>query len=282
MTPTPEDMELLAYEYVLGTLDADERAEAARRRAAEPDFDALVTAWEARLAPMLDDVAPVMPPRSVLTGLRAALDGGEAPSAGARPGPRLAQDDGRPASRLGAAPRRPLAAPVVEPRPDRQSNVVVLRRSVARWRAVAMAASIVAAGAIGVLVYRPDLVRPPAPDQRYVAVFGQQDLQPSFVMSIDLKTRELTIRPVTAGPEADKSYQLWIVSDTLGPQPQSLGLLEGVESPTRRELQMQNLTPAALRNATFGISLEPKGGSPTGLPTGPALHGRLIPTSTEK
>ena len=87
-----------------------------------------------------------------------------------------------------------------------------------------------------------------------------------------------SLPPVAADPAPGKAYELWIVSDALGPKPQSLGLLEGVEAPTRRTID--GLTPAALRGALFGISLEPAGGSPTGQPTGPALHGTLIPTDT--
>jgi anti-sigma-K factor RskA len=33
-----------------------------------------------------------------------------------------------------------------------------------------------------------------------------------------------------------------------------------------------------VQTATFGVSLEPAGGSPTGRPTGPALHAKLIPS----
>ena len=94
-------------------------------------------------------------------------------------------------------------------------------------------------------------------------------------MSIDLETRAVIIRPVSATLPEGKTYQLWIASDQLGPAPKSLGLLESASAPTTRSLG--EFDPALLRDATFGISLEPEGGSPTGRPTGPAIHGRLIP-----
>jgi anti-sigma-K factor RskA len=56
-----------------------------------------------------------------------------------------------------------------------------------------------------------------------------------------------------------------------------LGLLGGAAELTRKGLP--GLDPAELRNATFGISIEPEGGSPTGRPTGPAIHGKLIPAT---
>src|SRR5204862_358996 len=45
----PDEQELLAAEYVLGTLDADERVRARTLAAMDPSFLALVRAWERRL-----------------------------------------------------------------------------------------------------------------------------------------------------------------------------------------------------------------------------------------
>ena len=69
---TPSD-ELLAGEYVLGVLDADQRWQAQSRILAESRFASLVDAWEARLEPWLMrfDVAEPSPhvwPR-IRTGL---------------------------------------------------------------------------------------------------------------------------------------------------------------------------------------------------------------------
>jgi anti-sigma-K factor RskA len=36
--------------------------------------------------------------------------------------------------------------------------------------------------------------------------------------------------------------------------------------------------PGVVERATFGVSLEPEGGSPTGRPTGPVFHAKLIQT----
>jgi anti-sigma-K factor RskA len=119
-------------------------------------------------------------------------------------------------------------------------------------------------------VYRPE-------SQNFVAVFQKDDGQPAFLMSVDLATRRLTIRAVTADRQVGKAYQLWIVADQLGPAPRSLGLLNATLEPTHRSLA--EFGPAILQNATFGISVEPLGGSPTGRPTGPALHGKLYPAT---
>ena len=91
------------------------------------------------------------------------------------------------------------------------------------------------------------------------------------------KTRELTIRPVGAERQPGKTYQMWIASDQLGPAPQSLGLVDETLAPTRKSLA--GFDANLLQKATFGVSLEPTGGSPTGRPTSPALHAKLLPVS---
>ncbi|TPI43638.1 anti-sigma factor [Mesorhizobium sp. B2-9-1] len=57
--------DLLAAEYVLGVLAADERQIASRRIDAEAAFARLVDAWEAHFAPMATAYAAVEPPDSV-------------------------------------------------------------------------------------------------------------------------------------------------------------------------------------------------------------------------
>lgn len=253
-----------AGEYVLGTLDADERAEVARRRLVDPDLNEAVEGWERRLAPLLDDVAETPPPPGLYAEIEARLPAAAAAAMPAAPTLAVTPDQD---------PRRGSATPLGG------GDVVRLRRRVAVWRSIALAASLAFAVLAGALVYRPALLGLLQPvDQRFVAVFQDNDVAPRFVMSVDLNTRQVTIRPIAAAPAPDKSYQLWVVSETLGAGPQSLGLLDGAERPTQKTLS--NLTPAALQNALFGISIEPLGGSPTGKPTGPAIHGTLIPTDT--
>ncbi|MEQ1956348.1 anti-sigma factor [Mesorhizobium yinganensis] len=62
--------DLLAAEFVLGVLSSDERAAAAHRIEAEPDFSRAVERWENHFAPMASAYAPVEPPALV----KAALD----------------------------------------------------------------------------------------------------------------------------------------------------------------------------------------------------------------
>jgi anti-sigma-K factor RskA len=57
-----ENIEDLAAEFVLGSLDAAERAEVEARRALERPLKAAIEAWERRLAPLLEAAPEVAPP----------------------------------------------------------------------------------------------------------------------------------------------------------------------------------------------------------------------------
>lgn len=60
--PESEEEDLLAAEHALGVLDAPERAAAERRVLQDPAFAARVVGWQARLAGLLDQIAPVAAP----------------------------------------------------------------------------------------------------------------------------------------------------------------------------------------------------------------------------
>ena len=65
-----EDIDALAAEYVLGTLDAGERAAVAARRNREPNLAATIEAWERRLGPL----ALAMPSVPAPAGLLAKIE----------------------------------------------------------------------------------------------------------------------------------------------------------------------------------------------------------------
>lgn len=231
-----DDIDDLAGEYVLGTLDAGERALVAARRQREPDLDAAIHDWERRLAPL--DVATkfVPPPADLFEKIERRVATGGA---------------------------------------DTVTELAAVRRQLRRWRGIGVAASAIAA-ALLVSVGVREFVWKPAP-QTYVAVFAKDDVLPAFYMTFDLERRELTIRPVDAQRQQGKTYQLWIASDQLGPVPQSLGLVDETLAPTTKVLSQYD--QGLLQRATFGVSLEPSGGSPTGRPTSPALHAKLLPVA---
>ncbi len=73
-TINPADRgKLIAAEYVLGVLGAEERREVERRLAQEPALASEVAFWEERLGVLADAVAPVTPPQHTWSQIEAAI-----------------------------------------------------------------------------------------------------------------------------------------------------------------------------------------------------------------
>src|SRR5882757_526236 len=60
-----DDIDGLAAEYVVGSLDALERKEVAARRKVDATLDAAIRAWENRLGALSDAVPKVEPPQGL-------------------------------------------------------------------------------------------------------------------------------------------------------------------------------------------------------------------------
>lgn len=229
-----DDLDMLAAEFVLGTLPVEDRQRVQRLRTTHPELDAQILQWESRLSALNDEIEPVDPAPGLFTRIERSID-------------------------------------QLEQASSQHNELVRLRQQVSRWRLSTAAASIAAMLLIAVMMLEPTPTESP-----YVAVFQHNDEQPAFLLTVDLTRKQLNIQPVTARPAGNQSYQLWIKDDELGPTPRSVGVLN--EHFEVDPAALTNYDAELLRRATFGISLEPRGGSPTGQPTGPALHGFLYPT----
>ncbi|MGO2354445.1 MAG: anti-sigma factor [Marinomonas foliarum] len=244
-------IQTLAAEYVLGTLDKDERDAVEARRLNEPLLEQAIVSWQAHFAGLNDYVQDAEPREGLFDEILAKLD---------------QQTDKKSVSNSSL---NSASAVVVE--------METMRAKLKRWQFGAFGASAIAACLAIFMVVKPPVAPAVQANAPFVAVFQADDKQPAFIMSLDIDTRQLTVRPVSAqGQGEGKTYQLWIKADEIGPAPRSLGLLANVANPIQKQI---NYDPAVIRHATFGISVEPAGGSPTGVPTGPAIHGRLYPTS---
>jgi anti-sigma-K factor RskA len=179
--------------------------------------------------------------------------------------------------------------PAAPPKVERSANVVHLERAARRWRGFTAAIGAIAALLaiyIGVQQFAPGLIplgrqsqpgvtaQTQPPGSRFVAVLQQEPTAPAFLLSVDPQNRTLTVRTVTAAAGADRSYELWLISSKY-PAPRSLGLV-GSEQFTTRPIPA-NFDADTLRTARYAVSLEPAGGSPKGVPTGPILFtGKLV------
>ena len=190
-----------------------------------------------------------------------------------------------------AKPRQAPEPSVPPPPPpsERSADIVVLARRARRWRRLTAAMTAIAALLalyVGISQFAPGLIpvsrpAPPAvtaqvvqPQSRLVAVLQQDPTTPAFLVSVDPASRTLTVRRVSAAPEPNRSYELWLISNKF-PAPRSLGLV-GASEFTARALP-SGFDADTLKTASYAISLEPSGGSPTGAPTGPILFkGRMV------
>lgn len=134
------------------------------------------------------------------------------------------------------------------------------------WQA-ATAASLVAALALGAVA-----LRPPAPPRpivvRHVTLVAVLTGSGSgaLAVSYDATARRLTTAP--AGLKLGGSAaQLWAIA--AGAKPVSLGIVppEGAHA----TVASARAAAAIVGDATLAVSVEPRGGSPTGQPTGPVI-----------
>lgn len=206
-TPVERD-DLLAAEYVLGVLSADERRAAQQRAEVDGAFAARIHDWETRFSTLNTAYAEASAP-DLLPAIEARLFGVKVP---ARPS--------------------------------------------ARWRLWLGAGALAASVALAVMIWPIA----PAPMQAQLVAEAVE-----FQARFDAATGELEIRREGAAAETGRDYQLWVIGDD--GVPQSLGLLR---APVQR-------VDATLRaGLTLAVSLEPLGGAPGAVPTGPVLASAVL------
>ena len=154
-------------------------------------------------------------------------------------------------------------------------NVVQLRRRVHQWRGVAAAMSALAACLAIFIILRP---LPPAPAPTRIerpaaaapllAMLSNDQQATKVVASWDPAAQRLVLA-VTGDMPSDPahSHELWVIP--AGGKPRSLGTMG-----TAKQMHMQlaeTIAQLLRQGATIAISVEPRGGSPTGAPTGPVV-----------
>lgn len=244
----PELKDRLAAEYVLGTLRGAARARFQGWVRDDPALTQAVRDWEARLNPMAVSVTEVKPPRRVWEAIESRI-------AASRP----AQ------VREARAPARPAA------RPSLWENLAFWRN----WGLVASGAA--AALAVAIALQKPDTV-----EVVKVVEAPSKRMQPSYVAMVEDPTGKMKLMAYAAResdelwvkmegmPQAPgKSYELWGLPAKPGDPPRSLGILPATDKGT---IKLAAAADRALSDVPqLAISVEPEGGSKTGLPTGPVV-----------
>jgi len=155
------------------------------------------------------------------------------------------------------APLPQLPANDLAPLPSR-------RRPAWSWQA-ATAVSLALAAALAVFAFLPK----PAPPQGEVATIAPIGSPAAAFLARAQPDGSVTLAALRPAPvPADRDLELWIL-----PVGAAKVAPLGVLSASGETLHLPNLPPTGTQ---LLVSLEPKGGSPTGQPTGPVLYGGTL------
>jgi anti-sigma-K factor RskA len=222
----------LAAEYASGALTGADLVQARAREAADPAFARDVARWRGRLAGLHDEVDPVAPPAGLWARIERAAGGKAA------------------------------------------ANDNDMHKAVRLWRAATAGMTAVAAGLALALMLQnvptQPAAQPPATTTAatpMVALVG--DKQATQVMvSWDPASRQMVLAVTGGLPNDGKhSHELWVIPP--GGTPRSLGTM-ALDKQSHKRLA-ETLASLLQHGATIAISVEPRGGSPTGAPTGPVI-----------
>ncbi|WP_241133873.1 anti-sigma factor [Achromobacter insuavis] len=223
---TPDGLDELAGEYVLGTLPGARRRDVEARLPHDAALRAAVDRWEERLLPLTDLAAPIEPSPGLWPRIETTL---------------YRQHAARQAGR----PRRPA-----------------WWDSLFFWRGAAasgVAAALVLAGA---LALRP--AQTPGPVQYMVVLVAPQSQTPGWVVQAQAGQREVQLVPIAAVQvPADRALEFWTKADSWA-GPVSLGLVKPGE-PVRIPLdKLPPLEPNQLFELTLEPATGSPIGKPTG------------------
>jgi anti-sigma-K factor RskA len=249
----PPSADMLAGEYVLGVLDAEQRREAKQRIERDPGFARLVADWEHRLSPLIDTDGAADVPAHLWPRVRSRLGWAavDTPRAPARQG--VWQSTGFWRAATGLAAAAALAAIVIGP-------LGLFRGEDA-----------VGPGPIAVEPTPPTPPRPPVEDPdapKPVTTLARDDGSPGWLASVDPDDGTVLMVPVPSPADADgRIPELWLIAP--GESAKSLGIVSIDRSHTVKV--PDTLRRALAKGAVLAITLEPVGGAPQGIATGPIV-----------
>lgn len=231
-TALSDDDELRAAEYALGVLNAAQRAQIEEAMRHDPALAAAILRWQQRLGPLAEDIVELAPPPHVWHRIESTL------------------------SSHRSEQRTPVTHSVWD--------------NLRLWRWLGIGSTAIAA-ALAVVLVVSNIRRETLPiqNERYiVASLAHEGGAARWTATVDVQTAQVIVVPATAAPiPADRSTELWLIPP--GGQPIALGLIPS-DRPTIVAVPRERLARLAPKTL-LAVSLEPRGGSPTGQPTGPVL-----------
>jgi anti-sigma-K factor RskA len=143
-----------------------------------------------------------------------------------------------------------------------QTQAGGLWQSIAFWRGLSFAAGALAAACLAALIYLGPFTR----QQPLVAAIEGGGHR-HFVATIDTRRGTVAVVPAAFSADATRVPELWLVPPD--GKPRAVGLLRADQTVTLT--LPPELAALAKDDAVLAVSLEPPGGSTTGLPTGPVI-----------
>lgn len=238
-SPESPERNLQAGEYVLGTLDSDEIAQINRQLEYDAELRAEVVEWQEKLQPLADAIEPVTPSDLVWKRLTGQLQ-------------------------FTASQSRESLARIESDRRHRHQR---RRDKLIAWQwigSLALAATTILGIALWQTVRTPTI----SPFDVVGVVNSTDNSNALWVINASFKTQTVQVTAISP-PQVndDQDHQLWLVKpDNNGVT--SLGVL-----PRNANITQITNAPQLQENAVaFAVSLEPLGGSPESVPTGPVLY----------
>lgn len=252
---SPEDtskFNLIAAQYVLGTLSVSARLRFQTLMQQQPPLRQMTHAWERRLNPMASLLEPHAVPDHVWQQIEAKLDS------------------------ISDVAQRPVLA--MQPSPSALPAAANDAKSM--WRPWAWTSTAVAAGLAVFIALQPQLIAPPSSPvvvqaqpvpSRDIAVLSDDSKQPAWIVRQQGNSLLLSQMSDYRVP-SDRDLELWSIQGNAAPQ--SLGVVRLQQG---KAILSVTQAPLLSADAILAISLEPKNGSPTGLPTGSVLYtGKVV------
>lgn len=284
-TPDEQWWEAQAGEYALGTLRGSEREVFEKILAADSDTRARVQWWQNQLKALDSRIAPVEPPAHLLPLIMKRIGAQKHWSETVQETTEQPVQETTTTQRTARETVRTTAPETAVPaQPDRTDNVVSYRRSQTRrsnvfWKSIAglaTAASISLAAILLQITLQDDIQRPDAA-LNMVSIVQNDSQESLWILSTQTDSDLLQVVTLTSLPlEADRSFELWMVKPDDGGV-SSVGLLPATEGESRLLTLPLDTAEAQL----FAVSLEPKGGSPETVPTGPVMFTGSIRTISQ-
>lgn len=230
----PELISRLASEYVLGTMRGGARRRFTQMMRTDAALREAVATWEAHLTPLAERLEPIAPPKRVWNNIESRINGS------------------MPESRANAGISSASATPA---NGGFWGNLTF-------WRGLGLAGTSLAAVLLALT-----LRTAPAVNNEPMMLAVLEDKGEARMIVEQPKSGYLMVKMVKpwVGGE-DKSLELWVIPKD--GTPRSLGLLNDTGD---TKLAKPDMDIRLTDGTVFALSKEPKGGSPSGAPTGMVL-----------